>query len=244
MARSDSDAAGGEAVGGGGRALPDGLHRGLEPLLAGAPLGPGTVALVLVHGRGASPEDMHALWHALALPGTSLIAPRARNATWYPQRFTAPLEANQPWLDSALGAVGDALALAAAHGVPAERTVLGGFSQGACLACEYVARNPRRLGALVGLSGGVIGPDDVPRAATGDLAGTPVFLGCSDIDPHIPRGRVEATRDLLEALGAVVDARIYRGMGHTVNDDEVRAVRALVHALLPGERDAGGRLGG
>ncbi len=118
--------------------------------------------------------------------------------------------------------------------MPPQRTAFLGFSQGACLACEYVARYPRRYGALVGLSGGLIGPDEALRAHVGDLAGTPVFLGCSDVDPHIPLARVRDTRTALEGLGAEVDERIYPRMGHTVNGDELAAARELLLALVEG----------
>jgi predicted esterase len=130
-----------------------------------------------------------------------------------------------------LAKVGAVLAEVGAAGLPPERTVLLGFSQGACLALEYGARNARRFGGLVGLSGGVIGPDDAPRNYAGWLAGTPVFLGCSDVDPHIPKERVEFSAEVLRKLGAEVTQRLYRNMAHTVNADEVRQVQALLEGL-------------
>jgi predicted esterase len=120
-----------------------------------------------------------------------------------------------------------------AAGIPAERIVLGGFSQGACLASEYLARNARRYGGLLAFSGGLIGPPGTPRTYAGNLNGTPVFLGCSDIDPHIPKARVEETAAVLEALGGQVTMRLYPGMGHTVNRDELTHARELLRAALP-----------
>ncbi len=185
-------------------------------------------AMILVHGRGASAEDILSLAEELPQPGFAFLAPQAAGNTWYPQRFTAPLSANQPWLDSALEAIGRVVSRVAAAGIPPERTYLLGFSQGACLALEYAARNARRYGGIAGLSGGLIGPQVDPTRYPAGLAGTPVFLGCSDIDPHIPKERVIETARLLERLGGVVDMRLYPGMGHTVNDDEVKAVQQMM----------------
>jgi predicted esterase len=188
-------------------------------------------AMIMVHGRGASAEDILALAEEFPQPGFAFLAPQAAGNTWYPQRFTAPLSANQPWLDSALKAIGRVAAHVVSAGIPPERTFLLGFSQGACLALEYAARNSRRYGGLIGLSGGLIGPQvELTRYPAG-LASTPVFLGCSDIDPHIPQVRVLETARTLEQLGAVVDVRLYPGMGHTVNNDEVQAVQQLMAGL-------------
>lgn len=224
---------------GNGEALHDGLHDGVHeglhdgapPLLAGRSLTQAGPALVLVHGRGGSAEDMFGLARAIGRERFALIAPRARRASWYPYSFLAPLASNEPWLSSALDALGRAVAKAVEHGVPAERIVLLGFSQGACLASEYVARNPRRYGGLVALSGGLIGPDGTPRDYPGDLDGTPVFLGCSDVDPHIPVERVHETARVLQGMGAALETRIYRGMAHTVAEDEIEAARALLDAV-------------
>ncbi|HEU4570512.1 MAG TPA: dienelactone hydrolase family protein, partial [Gemmatimonadales bacterium] len=146
----------------------------------------------------------------------------------YPHSFLVPVAQNQPWLDSALAVLERVTAQLADAGIPRERQVLLGFSQGACLALEFAARNAVRWGGVVGLSGGLIGPEGTPRAYGGDLAGTPVFLGCSDVDPHIPVARVHETAQVLTRLGGRVDARIYPGMPHTINEDEVQAVRALL----------------
>jgi len=167
------------------------------------------------------------------------VAPEAAGSTWYPHPFLAPLAANEPWLSSALGRLGAVVAGLERDGVPAERVVLLGFSQGACLAAEFAARNARRYGGLALLSGGLIGPPGTSRAYGGALDGTPAFVGCSDADPHIPPWRVAETADVLSTLGARVDLRVYPGMGHTVNADELDAVRAMIAAIpSPGDRPA------
>ncbi|MCC6905865.1 MAG: dienelactone hydrolase family protein, partial [Anaerolineae bacterium] len=169
---------------------------------------------------------------ALEQPDFVYLAPQAAGNTWYPYSFLYPIEQNQPGLDSGLLTIADLLTGLERRGLPAERVMLLGFSQGACLAQEFAARNARRYGGIVGLSGGVIGPDGTPRHYPGSLAGTPVLIGCSDIDPHIPLRRVEETAEVFTRLGAQVDKRIYPGMGHTVNQDEVDAIRAMMTALL------------
>lgn len=205
-------------------------HQKQQPLLAGAPLAEATVALILVHGRGASPEGIVALGELVAPPDAALYAPRAAGGTWYPYSFMAPFDDNQPGLDSALQALAEALVHIDAIGIPAARTVLMGFSQGACLALEFAARNPRRYGGIVGLSGGLIGPPGTPRGYEGTLEGTPTFVGCSDIDPHVPIERFRETADVMRRIGGEVTDRVYAGMGHTVNDDEIGFARAIVTA--------------
>jgi predicted esterase len=187
---------------------------------------------VLIHGRGASAADILGLADPLARPGLAFLAPQAAGNTWYPRRFLEPLASNEPWLSSALAVVEGLMADLGTAGLPPGRVVLLGFSQGACLALEYAYRRPRRYGGVVGLSGGLIGPDGTPRPPTGDLAGTPVFLGCSDSDSHIPLGRVHEAAEVLGRLGGAVTERIYPGMGHTINADEVAAVQALLGGLI------------
>ena len=210
---------------------PHGLHAGQPVFLAGEPLERARAAMVLAHGRGASAHDILTLADELHVPGFAFLAPQAAGNTWYPNSFLAPLASNEPWLTSALDTIGAALAQVAAAGIPPERTMLLGFSQGACLILEYAARHARRYGGLAGLSGGLIGPDGTPRDYPGSLAGTPAFLGCSDRDPHIPARRVQESADVLRGLGADVTARLYQEMGHAVNDDELEAVRALMRGL-------------
>lgn len=210
---------------------------------AGAPRGRARAAALLVHGRGGSPEDMLGLAGALARPLEDRVAEdrmaqlawlalRAPGGSWYPHGFMEPLERNQPHLDASLEAVGAAIAALEEEGVSAERLVLIGFSQGACLALERLARDPRRLGGIVGLSGGLIGPEGTPRDDRGSLHGTPVFLGCSDRDPHIPVARVRETAEVMAGLEGRVTTRIYEGMGHTVNQDELDHIVAILEEVL------------
>lgn len=196
----------------------------------GTPLAEARAAAVLIHGRGAGAASMHPLAEALHTEGLAWLAPEAAGGTWYPQRFIAPLADNQPWLDSALARIRSVVADIEAAGIPPERIVLAGFSQGACLAAEVAARSGARWGALGILSGGLIGPPGTAFHYDGSLDGTPALVGCSDVDAHIPVERVRETAAALRALDAEVDERIYPGMGHTVNDDEIERLRAL---LLP-----------
>lgn len=203
-------------------------HAQSPVVIRGEPPQQAQAALVMLHGRGDSADGILSLADALDVAGYTLLAPQASGYEWYPYSFLAPLAQNEPWLSSALKKVGGVLAQVAGMGIPAERTVLLGFSQGACLALEYIARNAQRYGGVVGLSGGLIGPDGTPRDYGGSLSGTPVFLGCSDIDPHIPAARVRETAAVLERLGADVTMRLYPGLGHTVNQDEIDAVNTLL----------------
>jgi phospholipase/carboxylesterase len=198
---------------------------------AGAPLAQARAAVVLLHGRGGSAEDMLGLAEEFRQRDIAYLAPEAPGHTWYPYSFLAPRQQNEPHLGNALGVVGATLDRLAREGFPAERVALIGFSQGGCLALEYVARNAKRYGAVAGLSAGLIGPPGAPREYAGSLGGTPVFLGCSDIDAHIPLGRVHESRDVLKRLGGDVTERIYPGMGHTVNADEIAHVTNLLANL-------------
>lgn len=210
----------------------DGMHRGQPVLTAGAPLIEAQVAMIMAHGRGASARDILLLAQEWRADGVAYLAPQAADNTWYPNRFIAPVATNEPQLSSALASLDDVLQKVAAAGIAADRTVLLGFSQGGCLALEFAARNPQRYGAVVGLSAGLIENGDKPRAYSGTLAGTPVFLGCSDVDFHIALERVERTAEALSHLGAEVDKRIYRNMGHTVIHDEIEAVQHILDRLL------------
>jgi predicted esterase len=206
----------------------DGPHDVADLATGGAPLASAKAAVILVHGRGATAESMLPLADAFGRADIAYLAPRAAANTWYPYPFTAPLAANEPWLSSGLAVLDALIDRLSNEGFPPQRVGLLGFSQGACLATEFAARNARRYGCVIGFSGGLIGPPGTPRDYPGSFDGTPVFLGCSDIDPHIPLERVQETTAVLSALGATVDERIYRGMGHTVNEDEIEAAKALL----------------
>ena len=200
-------------------------------LTAGAPLESARAAAILLQGRGGSAADILALGEEFGFADIAYLAPQAANHSWYPYSFLAPLAQNEPHLSNALATVGAAFAHLNRAGVAAERVALIGFSQGGCLALEYAARHARRYGAIAGLSAGLIGPPGTPRAYPGSFAGTPVFLGCSDVDGHIPLARVHESRDALSKLGADVTERIYPGMGHTINTDEIAQVVKLLAGL-------------
>jgi predicted esterase len=187
---------------------------------------------ILLHGRGASAEDILQLADPLRVGDVTYLAPQAAEFTWYPNRFLAPLASNEPWLGSALGNVGDLVAQVEQLGIAADRIAIGGFSQGACLALEYLARHPRRYGGAIGWSGGLIGPAGTQWSIGGSLAGTPVFLGCSDIDMHIPAERVRESAGVLAAAGANVTTVLYPGMGHTINADEIAHAHRMLAALV------------
>ena len=206
-------------------------HSLMPVLTAGAPLTDAKAAMILVHGRGASARDILMLGHEFGRDDFALLAPQAAENTWYPYGFMTPMDRNEPYLSSALRVIAELITNLASQGFPPEKVMLTGFSQGACLASEYAARNAVRFGGLVGLSGGLIGPEGTPRNYSGSLAGTPVFLGCSDVDFHIPKERVQETTLVLRGMGAEVTERLYPGMGHTVNRDELDYVRGMMAAL-------------
>ena len=207
-------------------------HRGQPVRLAGQPLERARAAMLIVHGRGAHAEDILLLAEEFRQPEFAYLAPQAAGNTWYPNRFLVPIAENEPWLSSALEFVGDVLQQIVAAGIPYERTILLGFSQGACLTLEFAARNARRYGGVVGLSGALIGPDDMPRDYPGSLAGTPVFLGCSDVDFHVPKERVDHTADVMSRLGGQVTERLYPNLGHTVNQDEIDFVKDIMQTVV------------
>ena len=191
--------------------------------------------MILLHGRGATAPSILMLAQELFHPDYAYLAPQAAGDSWYPYSFLATFENNEPWLTSALMAVDSVVQQVEAAGIPAHRLVLGGFSQGACLASEYVARNPRRYGGLIAFSGGLIGPPEGLRTYYGDLHSTPVFLGCSDVDSHIPKQRVMESVQILDALNGAVSYRFYPGMGHTVNSDEIEQAREMLRLVAGNE---------
>lgn len=207
------------------------VHEDQPVYSLGVGLDEARAAVVLIHGRGATAQSILTLAEEFAQPDLAYVAPQAAGNTWYPFSFMMPMAQNEPYLSSALATVSALVASIEDLGVPAERIVLAGFSQGACLASEWVARHARRYGGLIVFSGGLIGPPGTPRTYGGTLDGTPVFVGCSDVDFHIPVERVHETTNVLRALGATVDERIYPQMGHTVIEDELDAARTLLAAI-------------
>lgn len=212
--------------------LIQGPHQGQPVLVAGEPIDHAKAAMVMLHGRGASAEDILELVSELKQSGFVYLAPQAAGNAWYPNSFLAPIASNEPELSSALLTIENILAQLEEVGIPIERTIILGFSQGACLSLEFVARNARRYGGVAGLSGGLIGPDGTPRDYSGSLAGTPIFLGCSDNDPHIPKQRVEFSAEILQKLGGSVTVKLYPNLAHTVNLDEIRFIRSMMVALI------------
>src|SRR5262245_6331714 len=197
---------------------------------AGVPLARADKAVIMLHGRGATAADILSLTDHFEQNDIAYVAPQAPGNSWYPYSFLAPLDQNEPALSQALATVGDLIDGMAKDGIAPERVVLLGFSQGGCLALEYAARHARRYAAVIGLSAGLIGPENTPRDYTGSLTGAPVFLGCGDIDDHIPLERVKESTKVLRRLGGDVKERIYRGMGHDINDDELLQVGSLLEA--------------
>ena len=200
-----------------------------QPLVqAGAPLGEGAAAVVMVHGRGAAPANILDLVPELGRPDLTYLAPAAANRTWYPFSFMAEVESNEPGLSSALRMLDALVGRIESAGVPKSRIVMLGFSQGACLTSEFAVRHAGRFGGFVIFTGGAIGPAGTTWADAGDFAGTPIFMGCSDQDAHVPESRVHETAEVFTRRGAAVDVRIYRGMGHVVNEDEIQAAREIL----------------
>jgi predicted esterase len=187
-----------------------------------------TGAVILLHGRGGSAEDILSLAREFELPQLAYFAPQAADHSWYPNSFLATIASNQPWLSSALNKVESIVQLAQSAGIAADRVAIGGFSQGACLATEFVASHPKRYAALFALTGGLIGPPGSDLAHQGSLAGTPVFLGSGDPDPHVPWQRVWDSAQVLESMGALVTAKRYPGRSHTIGAEELTLTRELL----------------
>jgi predicted esterase len=205
-------------------------HAGQPVLTSGPRPTDARLTMILVHGRGASAEDILALAREFQVSDVAYVAPQAAGHTWYPYSFLAPIAQNEPGISSAFGVLSRLVESLRADGVEAGRIGLLGFSQGGCLGLEYAARHPQRYAAVIGLSGGLIGPPGTPRDYEGSFDDTPVFLGCSDVDPHIPLERVHESADVFRRMDAKVDERIYRGMGHTVNRDEIDAINGILRA--------------
>ena len=199
----------------------------------GAPLAEANGVVVLLHGRGGSAEDILSLAQPLYREGLAYLAPQAAGHTWYPNSFLAPREANEPYLSSALAKIASVVASIESEGIPRDRIVIAGFSQGACLATEFVASNPARYAGLVAFTGGLIGPPEANLHHEGSLAGTPALFLSGDPDPHVPWQRVQASAAELERMGAIVTARRYQGRPHTITPEEIEIARALIHEAFP-----------
>jgi predicted esterase len=206
------------------------VAHGQRIVQAGEPLETARAAMILVHGRGATAEDIMTIAPEVQQPGWAYLAPQAAGNVWYPNPFTAPLDSNEPYLSAALDMLSRLLERVEAA-IPVHRVVMLGFSQGACLAMEFAVRNARRYGGIVGLSGGLIGPDGTPRDYPGSFEGTPAFLGASDVDPYFKKERVSEAAGVLKRMGAEVTMTLYPGMGHLVSEDEIEKVRELVAAI-------------
>lgn len=203
-------------------------HQGQPVVTAGLPLEDAAAAMILTHGRGASPQDILGLAASFEQTNFAYLAPQAANYTWYPTSFLSPIADNEPGISSGIRVLADLVNQVEQAGIPAERIFLLGFSQGACLSLEFAARNARRYGAVIGLSGGLIGPDDTPREYPGSMDDTPVFLGCSDVDPHIPKERVHHTAEIFTRLGAKVTEKLYPNMPHAVFQDEIDRIKEII----------------
>ncbi|MCG8374670.1 MAG: alpha/beta hydrolase [Balneolales bacterium] len=210
-----------------------GPHQNQPLLQAGADPARAKAAMIMIHGRGASPESILSLANEIeANSQITFFAPTAYGNTWYPYSFLVPPENNQPFLNSAIQAVGDVVTKVESLGVSKDKIFLLGFSQGACLAQEYAARHPQRYAGIVGFSGGMIGDQIHKESFKGSLEGTPYFLGCSDIDGHVPIQRLHETSDVFEKLGANVTKVIYPGMGHLINEDEITHLNKMVNSVV------------
>lgn len=208
------------------------IHEGQPLFVRGARLNDAHAAMIMIHGRGATADSILALAEEFEQPGFAYLAPQAAGGQWYPFRFMEPVERNEPYLSSALAVITGLLRRVNDAGIPSEKIVLLGFSQGACLTLEYAARSAGRFGGVVGLSGGLIGDKVAVGDYPGSLDGTPVFLGCSDADAHIPQERVNLSAIILRQLGGDVTKRIYPAMAHTVNGDEIDFVNEMMKAVI------------
>jgi phospholipase/carboxylesterase len=197
-------------------------------LKSGTPLKEATKALIMIHGRGGSAEDILSLSEYLNVKDFALLAPQARDNTWYPYSFLAPVSQNEPWLSSALSLVKETLDEITTEGISSENVYLLGFSQGACLTLEFAARNADKFGGIVAFTGALIGDKIHSENYKGDFKNTPVFIGSSNPDPHVPVQRVRETTGILKSMHADVTEKIYNGMGHTISEDEIRLANELV----------------
>jgi predicted esterase len=203
-------------------------HVGQPVLTSGPKPVDARLTIILVHGRGASADDILGLAQELRYEDLAYLAPQAAGRTWYPYSFLAPIDQNEPGISSGLGVLSRIVTSLHDQGIHSRRIGLLGFSQGACLTLEFAARHVDRYAGIFALSGGLIGPPGTPRNYRGSFAGTPVFIGCSDIDPHIPLERVRESGEVFRRMNATVDERIYPRLGHTVVADEIQAIQEVL----------------
>lgn len=207
-------------------------HRNSPVFHAGVSLGEAAGAVILLHGRGSTAEDILSLATEFDVPQLAYVAPEAAGNSWYPFSFLSPIEKNEPWLSSALRKVKTTIESVEETGIVAERIVLCGFSQGACLATEYVARHARHYGGLIAFAGGLIGPPDADLNHSGDLAGTSVFFGSADPDPHVPWKRVQESAEMLAEMGATVTVKRHQGRPHTITHEDIEFAKRLIRGAL------------
>jgi phospholipase/carboxylesterase len=193
-----------------------------------------SAVLIMLHGRGADARDILGLGAHFNLKNFAMVAPDATNHTWYPYSFMAPVSENEPWLSSALTLLDELVNEIEAKGFDSREMYFLGFSQGACLTLEYVTRHAKRYGGVIAFTGGLIGEQVDMDNYLGNFSGTPVFIGSSDPDPHVPVARVNESALILEKMGAVVTKKIYPSMGHTINQDEIDTVNKLIFSTEPG----------
>lgn len=207
-------------------------HGGQPVLRAGAPLDGARAAVIMIHGRGAGPANILDLVPRIGHEGVAYLAPGASDGTWYPRSFMAPIEENEPGISSGIAVVHSLIEQVIAAGITSDRLMLLGFSQGGCLTSTAAQRRPDRYGGVMVFSGGLIGPPGTLWQETGDFRSTPAFFGCSDVDAHVPEARVRDSAAVFERMGASVTTRIYPGMGHLVNEDEIAFARDVLSQLV------------
>lgn len=206
-------------------------HGGQPIVTAGVALGESPHVMIMVHGRGAAPRNILDLVPRLNRQGFTYLAPAAANNTWYPYSFMADTAKNEPGLSSALDVLDRLVKDVVARGVRKDHIVLLGFSQGACLTSEFAVRHADRYGGVILFTGGLVGPPGTTWSNPGSFAGTPIFLGSSDPDPHVPKDRVDESAAVFTRMGAAVTERIYPGMGHTINDEEIVYAQAVMDGV-------------
>ena len=207
-------------------------HHAPKILMEGVELKNAKAVMIMIHGRGATAESILDISQYFLIDDVTYIAPQANGGTWYPYSFLMPTEQNEPGITSGLQKISEIVDHAIASGIPEQKIMLLGFSQGACLSLEWTARSNKQIGAVFGLSGGLIGPNGALRTYSGTLEHTSVFLGCSDVDFHIPKERVAESADVFKKLGASVTLKLYPNMDHTVNDDEIDHINSMMSDII------------